>query len=180
MKTKPNVIKLSSFLLAGVAAVALSAFEKSEAAPDKTDPAIEAVFLDTAPKGAMSIKKLRKNVKPGETVTISGRIAGSMKPFAPEYAAMILADESLATCEKNPADSCKTPWDACCVAPEKIAASRLFVQIVGEDGRPINQTLKGVKGLTELDDVIITGTVTETSSAENVIINVTGIYPNKG
>jgi|TARA_B110000305_G_C19185644_1_gene514147 hypothetical protein len=144
-----------------------------------TDPKIEAVFLDAAPEAAVSILETRKNVEAGATITVSGRIAGAMEPFSGDYATFVLADESLETCERISSDACKTPWDACCVEPKTISASRITVQILGEDGRPVGQTLKDVRGLKELDSLIVTGTVAEGSSSENVILNATGIFPKK-
>ncbi len=152
---------------------------KKTASSTETDPRIEAVFLDSAPEGATSILETRKTVEPGATITVTGRIAGAMEPFSSDYATLVLADDSLETCEKNPSDSCKTPWDACCVEPKTIAASRITVQILGEDGRPVGQTLKQVRGLKELDGLVVTGTVAEGSSAENLILNATGIFPKK-
>lgn len=186
-KTKTNTMKsitrLSLLSLAGAALLAVTACSKEstndESAAVVADPQIEAVFLDAAPEGAVTVLESRKKVEPGTAVTVSGRIAGAMEPFSKDYATLVLADESLMTCEKNPGDGCSTPWDACCVAPEKIAASRITVQIVGEDGRPVAQSLKQVRGLKELDGLIVTGTVAEGSSEENVIVNATGIFPTK-
>ena len=145
--------------------------------PAASDPRIEAVFLDTAPEGAVSILETRKKVEPGAVITVSGRIAGAMEPFSTDYATLVLADDSLETCDRVPGDSCETPWDACCVEQKTIAASRITVQVLGEDGRPIEQTLKQVRGMKELDGLIVTGTVAEGSSEDNLILNATGIFP---
>ena len=170
-------------LVAACGLLALSQFSCEKAPKTEvsaaTDPHIEAVFLDSAPEGAVSVLETRKKVEPGATITVSGRIAGAMEPFSAEYATLVLSDDSLETCEKNPSDSCKTPWDACCVEPKTIAASRITVQVLGEDGRPVGQTLKQVRGLKELDGLVVTGTVAEGSSAENLILNATGIFPKK-
>lgn len=172
-------------LAAACGLLALSQFSCEKAADSgnsstaDVNPGVEAVFLDSAPEGAVSILETRKKVEPGATITVSGRIAGAMEPFSTDYATFVLADESLETCEKIPGDACKTPWDACCVEPKTIAASRITVQVLGDDGRPLGQTLKQVRGLKELDSLIVTGTVAEGSSEENVILNATGIYPKK-
>ncbi len=180
--TMKTISRLSLLAVVGAASLALTACNKESAetsASVTADPQIEAVFLDTAPAGAINILEARKNIEPGATITVSGRIAGAMEPFSKDYATLVLSDEALMTCEKNPGDGCSTPWDACCVAPEKIAASRITVQIVGEDGRPVAQSLKQVRGLKELDALIVTGTIAEGSSAENVIVNATGIFPTE-
>lgn len=152
---------------------------KESTATSSEDTFLTSVFLDSAPDGAVSVVEARKNITPGETITVSGRVAGAKKPFADQYATLVLADDSLETCERIPGDACETPWDACCVEQDTIAASRITVQVVGEDGRPVGTSLKGVNGLKELDSLVVTGTVAEGSSEENLILNATGIYPGK-
>jgi len=192
-KTKPEtntmktITRLSLIAVAGAASLALASCSKestSEASSEESaavtaDPKIEAVFLESAPAGAVTILETRKKVEPGATVTVSGRIAGAKEPFSKDYATLVLADESLETCEKIPGDGCSTPWDACCVAPKTIAASRITVQVLGDDGKPVAQSLKQIHGLKELDSLIVTGTVAEGSSDENVIVNATGIFPTE-
>ncbi len=182
MKTTPIIAACGLF------ALALNSCEKattpdesgeSSASTKAADPKIEAVFVDAAPEGAVSVLESRKKAEPGSTITVVGRIAGAMEPFSKDYATLVLADDSLMTCERNPGDGCTTPWDACCVEPKTIAASRLTVQIVGDDGRPVGQSLKEVRGLKELDGLIVTGTVAEGSNEENLILNATGIFPKK-
>jgi len=176
-----NITHYSLVAACGLIAISQFSCEKSEGpeASVVTDPKIEAVFLDSAPEGAVSILETRKKVEPGATITVTGRIAGAMEPFSGDYATLVLSDDSLETCEKIPGDACKTPWDACCVEPKTIAASRITVQILGEDGRPVGQTLKQVRGMKELDSLIVTGTVAEGSSETNLILNATGIFPKK-
>jgi hypothetical protein len=141
-----------------------------------TDPQIEAVFVETAPADVMSVIALRKSARPGDTVTVEGRVAGSEEPFSAYYATFVLADDSLSTCDRRPSDGCTTPWDACCEPPETIANAIVSIQVVGTDGRPVDRTLKGVRGLTELDTLIVTGTVAGESTPDNPIINATAIY----
>lgn len=182
--TMQTVRRLSLLAIVGVASVAMTACNKEStsvgnSSSDAADPRIEAVFLDAEPEGAVTVLEARKKVEPGAAVTVSGRIAGAVEPFSKDYATLVLADETLETCESIPGDKCSTPWDACCVEAKTIAASRITVQILGEDGRPIEQSLKQVRGLKELDGLIVTGTVAEGSSDENVIVNATGIYPTE-
>ncbi len=187
--TMPPAARFSGLAMAGASALFLFAAcgEKTPTDPvsgdsgsaGSTDPRIEAVFVDTEPAGAVSVIESRKRAEPGTTLTVTGRIAGAMEPFSADYATLVLADDSLMTCERNPGDGCSTPWDACCVDSKTLAASRLTVQVTGEDGRPIGQSLKEVQGLKELDTLIVTGTVAEGSGEENLILNATGIYPKK-
>lgn len=140
------------------------------------DPAVDAVFLDAKPEGAISVLEARKSAKPGDTVTISGKIAGTMNPFTEGYASFVLADRTLETCDLIPGDECPTPWDACCVEPGVIKASRLTLQIVGDDGRPVAASVKGAHGLAELAPLVVTGTVAEGSTEENLIVNLSGLF----
>ena len=184
MKTKPTYLLATA---CGLFALVQTACDKADspgepnaspsAATESASPEIEATFVDSEPADAVSVIEARRSVEPGSTLTVTGRIAGAMEPFSADYATFILADETLETCERIPGDSCPTPWDACCVEQKTIAASRLTVQVVGEDGRPIGQSLKEVSGLKELDGITVTGTVAEGSSEENLILNATGIYP---
>ena len=171
------------FVAALLSMVALSSCE--DAGNDKTTgstpsrPEIDAVFLDAEPEGAVSVLEARKVAQPGANIAVVGRVAGTLKPFSEEYATLALADNSLETCERVPGDSCETPWDACCVEPAVIAASRLTAQVLGADGRPVEQSLKGVHGLAELDALVVTGAVAENSTPENLILNVTGFFLKK-
>ncbi len=178
-----SILTKSLTALVGVAALALQACG-DEATQDSattsdsssTGSPLEAVFVEEAPEGAVSVIDARSKAVPGTELVINGRIAGAMSPFSENFATFVLADDSLMTCEKNAEDKCKTPWDACCVPQEKIAASRLTVQVLGEDGRPVSQSMKGVRDLTELDGLVVTGTVAEGSNEDNLIVNATKIY----
>lgn len=169
---KSNLI-LSSALIA----LALSACgEKSADVAAPADPRVEAVFVAAEPAGAISVIEARKNPAPGTEVTVIGRVAGAMEPFSKDFATLVLADDTVMTCDREPGDSCPTPWDACCVDPKVLAASRLSVQVNGADGQPIAATLKGAKGLKELDQLVIQGKVAPGSNPENLIIEATGIF----
>lgn len=150
--------------------------EKSVPTATPSDPRLEAVFVSAEPAGAVSVIEARKQPGPGTEVTVIGRVAGAMEPFSKDFATLVLADDTVMTCDRNPGDACETPWDACCVEPKVLAASRLSVQVSGADGRPLGGTLKGVKGLKELDQLVIKGTVAPGSTAENLIIEATGIF----
>jgi len=170
-------MKSNLIVPATVLALALSACgEKSGDTAAPADPRLEAVFLADEPAGAVSVIEARKSPAPGTEVTVIGRVAGAMVPFSNDFATLVLADETVMTCDRKPGDSCPTPWDACCVEPKELAASRLSVQVNGADGRPIGATLKGVKGLKELDRIVVKGKVAPESSAENLIVEAAGIF----
>lgn len=189
MKTTPFLMKASALLALPFALSLLltscgdSGSESEDGdsanAESSVNPKIQAVLLDSAPEGAIPVSEARKSAKPGDTVTVTGKVAGAMNPFTEGYATLILSDQTLETCDLIPGDECPTPWDACCADPEHIKAVRLTLQVVGEDGFPIAQGLKGVSGMKELTSLVATGTVAEESTAENLIVNVTGLFAKK-
>ena len=140
------------------------------------DPGIEAVLLDAAPEGAVAVSEARKSAKPGDSITVTGKIAGAMNPFTEGYASLVLSDRELRTCDLIPGDECPTPWDACCADPDHIKAVRLTLQVVDAEGFPVAQGLKGVAGLEELSPLVATGTVAKESTPENLIVTVSGLY----
>lgn len=174
-------MKSRLFLLTSALSIGLTACgEKNDLASSDTvdesiDPRLAAVFVTEEPSGALSVIAAREQARPDTQITVVGRVAGLMEPFSKDFAILVLADDTVMTCERNPGDACETPWDACCVDPKVLAASRLSVQITGENGQPLAGTLKGVNGLKELDRLIISGTVAPGSSPDNLIIDATRI-----
>lgn len=173
-----SIHQLTLFTFLGAAAFLTSCGEKSpdEATISKVDPAVEAVFVDAAPEETLSVIAARKSAKAGDTVSISGKVAGTMHPFTEGYATMVVSDTALRTCDLIPGDSCETPWDACCEEPEKMKASRMTVRIIDAEGMPVASELKGVNGLTELSPVVVTGKVADESTPENLIVDATMIH----
>ncbi len=144
--------------------------------PAQMDPTIAAVFVDTEPANFVTVSEARSTAKSGDSVVVAGKVAGAMNPFTEGFATAVLADEALETCDLIPGDACETPWDACCVDSAIIKSLRLTIQVVDAEGRPIAQSLKGLNGLKELDPVVVSGTVAEGSTKENLIINVSSLY----
>jgi len=170
------ILALSLGLVGALAGCGETSKNRDNADSDAPRPHIEELFVADAPQGARSVTETRKMAEAGASVTVVGRVAGAEEPFSPYYATLVLVDENLTTCEQRPGDSCRTPWDACCEEPDTIAGSRISVQVVGEDGHPVEQSLKGIRGLSELDTLVVSGTVAEGSTAENVILNAMAIY----
>lgn len=151
--------------------------EKTIKPSDATLPAT--LLLKDKPANAISVIEARKQLKKGESVVIAGDIGARMVPFVENRAAFILADENnILDCGREGC-GCKTPWDYCGETPEKIAESILMVQVLDDKGKIIKKSLKGFNNLKELSKVIVVGTVDETSTKDNVIINATGIYKVK-
>ena len=176
---KPNII-----ILAAAAALLASCKEK-EAAKAESAPATSSAaptaelskILAAAPSGeATAIHVVRTSVKPGDEITISGKIMGTESPFVSGRAAFVLGDtETLTPCNEQPGDECKTPWDVCCETSEEIKAGTATIQIVGADGRVLKENLEGTGGLAKLAKVTVTGKVAEGSTADALVVNATAI-----
>ncbi len=182
MKMTPkmkNLRNIAATLVLGLALTGCGGKKESGAgkpAPADAEQQIEAVLLKAEPEGAVGVAAARQSAKPGDTIVVTGRVAGADQPFTEGYAVVVLGDDALQTCERIPGDECETPWDACCEDPDKIKASRISVQVLGEDGRPAARSLKGVGGIKELDTLVVKGTVADSSSADNLILTASGIF----
>jgi len=173
-------------LIAAITLGFLAACEKSpQSAPPATTRAsademklLDTVF-DTPPAGdARAIADVKATAKPGDEVTLTGRIMGNVRPFVEGRSAFILADPSIITaCSDKPGDECDTPWDACCDSPEDKRKAIVTIQIAGPDGRVLKQPLEGVRGLVNLATVTATGIVADASGGDVLILNATAIRP---
>lgn len=133
-------------------------------------------LLESQPTDALPVKAAREQLKPGDTAVVLGQIGGVNEPFTTGYAGFVLSDTDIEFCDEMGDDHCQTPWDACCEDPDKLKASRASVQFVDTEGEPLNVGLKSFAGLQELSYVVVTGTVAETSTPENLIIDASGLY----
>ena len=145
----------------------------STASPKATLP--DGLMLTTAPQEARSVSEVRQ-ASDGEKVVVRGVVAGRVDPIADNRAILTLLDESVSTCDKNPSDSCATPWDACCEPQEVIARNSATVQIVDGEGRPLKASLKGLGTLAPLSRVVVVGTYRPTADGQAAVINATGIF----
>jgi hypothetical protein len=168
-------------LILAAACLLASCQEKStSAAAPKASPAPSAELskvLATAPAGeAKAIHVARTTAKPGDEVTLSGRIMGSKKPFVEGRAAFIVGDpEVLTPCNEMPGDNCETPWDACCDSAEEKKTGIATIQITGTDGKVLAEGVEGVGGLKNLATVVVSGKVAPGSSADALIVNATAL-----
>jgi hypothetical protein len=153
--------------------------DKETAPENKTNPAtlaqLQSVFSPVASEDAISVLEARKTAQPGQSLKVVGRVGGIKHPFSENFASLVLTDDSTETCEKNPDDGCKTPWDACCVPTKILAASRMTIQVSDAQGMPLEHPLKDVQGLKELDRLVIQGEIASTSNKDNLILNATSI-----
>ena len=138
------------------------------------------VIASTAPDGALSVVEARAAAKPGEPITLRGKVGGKMKPISDAAAILVLADEkAIKSCDENPDDLCETPWDYCCEESATIAASTATIQVRDADGKLVRATLRGMSDLKELSHIVVSGTVDATSTATALIVNADKIHVEK-
>jgi len=134
------------------------------------------LFLRESPTTASDVGELKKTAKEGEEVTLRGKIGGQAKDvFNSSRATFMVADMKLKSCDQMPGDTCKTPWDFCCVPVNEKAANIAVVQVVDDKGKLIKASLKGANGLDHLSIVVVKGKVSK-ADGKNLIVNATGIY----
>lgn len=174
--------KYTVLVLSSLFALASCSDEKEAAAPTNTreESALATLVLDQEPEKASAISTLRTSAKPGDQVTFSGDVLGSMNVFMEGRAVMILGDpKKLTACSLIPDDECETPWDVCCDDPEVIKASIVTVQALDDNGKPLKEGFKGLAGMKELSSLVVTGEVAKGSTDANMLINATGIFVKK-
>jgi hypothetical protein len=178
MKTKTTCIAIVAFaFLASCDKKEESVTVPATSAPSATLSAV----LAAAPTGQPSpIHLIRTTAKPGDEITVSGKIMGNASPFVEGRSVFILGDpEVLTACNEDPADKCTTPWDNCCDSKEDKKRGTATVQVVDKDGRVLKESIEGVGGLAKLADVTVSGKVAEGSSADLLIINAQAIRTEK-
>ena len=178
-------MKMKTVFVALATAALLASCENkdvSTTAPPASGPsaALSAV-LAAAPTGEPKpIHLIRTTAKPGDEITVSGKIMGNEKPFVDGRSAFILGDPAVLTaCNADPADKCTTPWDVCCESPEDKKRGIATIQITGADGRVLKESVEGVSGLINLATVTVSGKVAEGSSVDVLIINAQAIRSGK-
>jgi hypothetical protein len=176
-------MKTTTIIIASLCLLASCKEQSRQAAAPAADTpssALGAVLAKNPAANPQAIHTIRKSAKPGDEITLSGRIMGNDSPFVDGRAVFILGDPELLTpCNELPGDECETPWDVCCETPEDKKTGTATIQIVGADGRVLKEGLEGVGGLVKLAHVTVTGTVAEGSSADLLLVNATAIRAGK-
>jgi hypothetical protein len=177
MKTK----HLTALLFAAFAVISC---EKQEPAASVESTAPTATFDSyfsyqpiSEPK---AIHVARTDAKPGDAIVIHGLVMGREKVFVDGRASFLLGDrEKLTPCNEKGGDECETPWDNCCDSKEAKREGIASIQIVDAEGRVLTGGLKGVNGLKELSAVTVNGTVDQSSTPENLVVNAKIIHVTK-
>jgi hypothetical protein len=121
-------------------------------------------FSATAPEGARDVSEARSasahgTHKVGDTIVLRGRIGGSREPFVAGRAMFTLVGSGLKACSDRPDDACTTPWDYCCETKEAIALHSATIEVLDAQKKVLRTDLKGRRGLKELSEVVVTGTI---------------------
>ncbi len=172
--------QITTNLLLGALTLGLVACSNSgeeSKATDNTVPSqtIAGLFVDDAPPNPIPVATLLQDTQPGNPVSVVGQIGGVLSPFADEYAVFFLTDEAVVFCDEMGDDHCPTPWDACCEDPDLLKKSRILVQFTNESGEILPVGLKGANDLTELDKIVVSGTV-ESADGEGFMIEGKSIH----
>lgn len=144
-----------------------TAIDNNAASSEKSIPLIERSFISEPPSEFVNIGQAR-SIPAGKKVTVKGSLIGHENIFVDKAAMFIIGDPEKIEIEEDEAK----PWTACCTPPEIIKANTLTVQFLDQDGNLIMQTAKGIKGLKELDTVIISGTMDSSSTPEAPLLNI--------
>ena len=135
------------------------------------------LFAAKTPENARDISEARKagTMKVGDEVVLRGRVGGSKEPFVAGRAVFTLMGRGLKACNENPDDKCSKPWDYCCDTKQEILANSVTVQVVDAKSQIIRTDMKGRRGMKELSEIVIVGTVV-VADGKAVVVNATSMH----
>ncbi|MFO0826971.1 MAG: hypothetical protein U0572_02390 [Phycisphaerales bacterium] len=145
-------------------------------APPSADAIPSSIFLKEKPKDAKPVRDSKSAAKPGDKVTVVGRIGGRKEPFVKNRAVFLIVDPSLKSCADDGDDHCKTPWDYCCEPADNLKKCLATVQIADKAGKPFKVSADGAGGLKPLKKVTVVGVVRELSKDGAYVIDAQGIF----
>ena len=124
--------------------------------PKASNEARAKYLLATEPAGAKGVIQVKTQAKDGEAVVVVGRIGGSKTPFTGR-AAFTIADLKFKPCNEIEGDTCETPWDYCCEAPDELAKGTVLVKLVDSAGKTLPDDIKALLEIKELQTVVVKG-----------------------
>ncbi len=134
----------------------------------------EGLVVEASPGDATPVQTLKDTAKVGDDVVVRGRIGGAVDPFADGFAVFSIVDHT-EPMSCGP-DHCKTPWDYCCTPGDQLTRAMASVQIVDDDGRPLEGNVVGVQGLEPNRMVTVKGTVAEVVQGRSLVVNADAIH----
>ena len=139
-------------------------------------PTSSAWRLASMPEGTVNVRQAKDTASEGDTVAIRGIIGGRKDALATDTATFVMIDEAVHNpCVADEDDHCPTPWDYCCTPVEDRQANMATVQLVDENGAPMEFDLSA-QGISPLDEVVVVGTVAARPSPQILTIRATGLH----
>jgi hypothetical protein len=108
------------------------------------------------PAEATPVGKARESSEDGQEATLVGIIGGSTEPFVDGLAAFTIVDPKVPYCATD--EGCPTPWDYCCTQ-DQVRGNIATVKLVDGEGNPVTQDARGLLGVKELSEVVVSGKV---------------------
>ena len=147
-----------------VSAVAVVGCAKSESLT-----AIDPQFLlPSEPASSIGVLDFKEKAKAGESVSVSGRVGGGIKPWIEGRAAFLLVDNNAPL----PSAECGPDCPHCAA---EIAASSTVVKFLDNDGKMIAIVSRQLLGIKEQEEVVVSG-VAKRDEKGNVAIMASGIF----
>jgi hypothetical protein len=144
--------------------------------------AIRPLFsVPVMPMEVRMIPDLMGRVRVGETITVQGKIMGSMEPMEADRAAFLLGDEdTVASCDLlGIEERCPTPWDCHHEEPEAVARGVATVVFVDPGGAVWEMGLMGFEGLRPLSRLRVRGVVGPDSGPDRLVIHAEAVQMMK-
>ncbi|MDG2221308.1 MAG: hypothetical protein P8L85_08015 [Rubripirellula sp.] len=132
--------------------------QASVSLPESAKPlAVDATpyLVTTEPADTTPVGEARESLMDGESATLIGTIGGSSKPFIEGLAAFTIVDQKIPCCAAE--EGCPTPWDYCCTQ-DQVKDNIATIKIVDESGSPVTADARQLFGISELSQVIVSGT----------------------
>lgn len=139
--------------------------------PDLTAGALsESFWRAEPPQNPVSVLEAHRLAEGLSTIAITGRVS----EFVETRAQFKLTDSSFTPCSELEGETCKTPWDYCCVAPDELAGGTVVVEF-REGDRLARVSLKGFHGFDHLRRVVVEGRPKK-DEAGNLTIVASGLH----
>ncbi len=131
--------------------------------------------LKAIPAGAKELAAAVKAAKPGDTITVRGRVANADDAFTTGRAEFVLVDDAAAAGVLKETDGA-----VLAVCPLK-AESRAVIQLVDSAGKAMTYSVKGRSGLKAAAELFVVGKVVAAATAETpVTIAASGLFIPRG
>ena len=141
------------------------------------EQAIPAQFREQALIATATPIPTARTLAVGTEVTLTGLVMGVSAPFVEGRGVFVLGDEAtLVPCDAKGDDHCATPWDTCCdpIAIRQVGTAT--IQLLGADGKPLHQDVRGIQGLKELSRGTVTGVIAPNSTPDSLIVNASVLH----